>query len=275
MMHSPLRSNRSAHRASARGSVRWRAPDGEGPPALFVANGREVRRIDGTGPVLPFPGGPTASISPHGVLAVDLNSDYRMDFVLAGAGGLRFFQQKQDGTFADVTAATGLNPEVLGLNAFGAWVADIEMDGDLDIVLGVRDKGSTVLRNNSDGTFGIVQPFEGTTDLRDFAWADLDQDGDPDAAMVDARGLLRVYRNERAGRFQARPGPEGLDNVVALEAADVNGDGIVDLVAIRTDGSVRRISDKDEGQRLGSRRARSRAGAGRGSGPALRRRPGQ
>ncbi|HEX3449114.1 MAG TPA: CRTAC1 family protein, partial [Isosphaeraceae bacterium] len=233
--------------ASASAQGVFLLPDGEGTPALFVANGREVRRTDGTGPVLPFPGGPTATISPHGVLAVDLNSDFRIDLVLAGAGGLRFFQQKPDGTFADVTAATGLSPEVLGLNAFGAWVADIEMDGDLDIVLGVRDKGSTVLRNNNDGTFGIVQPFAGTIDVRDFAWADLDQDGDPDAAMVDARGLLHVYRNERAGRFQARPGPEHLDNVGALEAADVNGDGIVDLVAVCTDGSVRRISDKDEG----------------------------
>ena len=223
------------------------APDGEGPPALFVANGREVRRIDGTGPALPFPGGPTATISPHGVLAVDLNSDYRLDLVLAGAGGLRFFQQNQDGTFADVTAATGLNPDVVGVNAYGAWMADVEMDGDLDIVLGVRDKGATVLRNNNDGTFGILPLFAGTIDVRDFAWADLDQDGDPDAAMVDARGLLHVYRNERAGNFEARPAPDGLDSIVALKAADLNSDGIVDLVALRTDGSVSRISDKDEG----------------------------
>ena len=223
------------------------APTGEGAPALFAANDREVRRIDGTGPVLPFPGGPTASISPHGVLAVDLNSDYRIDFVLAGAGGLRVFEQKQDGTFSDVTSATGLIPGVVGMNVYGAWTADIEMDGDLDIVLGVRDQNTTVLRNNNDGTFGILQPFEGTIEARDFAWADLDQDGDPDAALLDANGMIHVYRNERAGRFQAWPGPEGLSGLVALSAADLNSDGALDLVALRTDGSVCRISNTGDG----------------------------
>jgi hypothetical protein len=223
------------------------ALDGQGTPTLFVADGRMIRRIDGTGPVLQFPGGPTASIGPHGVLAVDLNSDYRLDFVLAGAGGLRVFHQKEDGTFTDATSAIGLNPDVVGLNAYGAWGADIEMDGDLDIVLGVRDQNPIVLRNNNDGTFGILRPFAGTIDVRDFVWADLDQDGDPDAALIDARGRLHVYLNERAGRFQTRPGPDGIDDIAALAAADVNSDGIVDLVALQKDGTVRRISDQGDG----------------------------
>ena len=110
---------------------------GEGPPALFVANGRRgaAGRRDGGRPAIPRR--PQAlPPSPHGVLAVDWNSDYRMDLVFAGAGGLKVFEQKEDGTFADVTAATKLDPAVLGADAFGVWAADIEMDGDLDLVLG-------------------------------------------------------------------------------------------------------------------------------------------
>ena len=38
---------------------------GEGPPALFVADGRSVRRVDGAGVVLPFPGGPRRSLHPR------------------------------------------------------------------------------------------------------------------------------------------------------------------------------------------------------------------
>ena len=67
-----------------------------------------------------------------------------------------------------------------------------------------------MLRNNGDGTFVSCRPFEGATDLRDFAWADFDGDGDPDAALLDARGGSGSISNERAGRFQSRPNPEGL-----------------------------------------------------------------
>ena len=190
---------------------------GVGPPALFVANMSEVRRVDGAGTVLPFPGRSGVPPSPHGVLAVDLNSDYRMDLVFAGAGGLKIFQQKEDGTFGDVTAATKLDPGVLDADAFGVWAADIEMDGDLDLVLGPRQGQVSVLRNNGDGTFSTFDPFEGATDLRDFAWADLDADGDPDAALLRrprrpsdllerTRGTVPAAAQSGRTRGRRRPG---------------------------------------------------------------------
>ncbi|HEV3163374.1 MAG TPA: FG-GAP-like repeat-containing protein, partial [Isosphaeraceae bacterium] len=222
---------------------------GEGLPTLFVADGRELRRADGTGAALPFPGGPEAAPpSSYGVLSLDLNSDYRMDFILAGSGGLRFYQQKTDETFVDVTAATGLDAKVLGAPTFGTWAADIEMDGDLDVVVGGREGAPSVLRNNSDGTFTVQQPFAGAADLRDFAWADLDQDGDPDAALLDAGGELRIYDNERAGHFRPRAGPKGLGKLLALTVSDVNSDGVVDLLVLRADGTVLRLSDQDQGR---------------------------
>ena len=48
---------------------------------------------------------------------------------------------------------TRRTPDARGLadtNIFGAWAADVEMDGDLDIVLGVTDDAARVLRNNRD-----------------------------------------------------------------------------------------------------------------------------
>lgn len=236
------------------GAARWDfvssvSLTGQGPPVLLVADGRTVRRVDESKTALPFPGGSrTMPPSPSGVLAVDWNSDYRMDLVLAGAGGVRVFQQNEDGSFADATAATKLEPGILGIDAYGVWAADIEMDGDLDLVLGARQGNVSVLRNNGDGTFGTIQPFEGMASLRDFVWADLDGDGDPDAAMLDERAGLRIYTNERAGRFVPRPGPESLGTVAGLANADMNSDGVIDLVALRPDGALLRISDKNEGQ---------------------------
>ena len=131
-----------------------------GPAVPLEADGRELRKADGSGAIAAFPGGPSATPpSPRGVAVADWNSDYRLDLVLAGAGGVRFLRQKEDGSFEDVTAATGLGPEVLGVDAFGVWAADIELDGDLDFVVGVRAGPTIVLRNNGDGTFEAIPPF--------------------------------------------------------------------------------------------------------------------
>src|SRR5581483_506463 len=80
---------------------------GKDTPGVFVGNAREVRRADAPGPAFAFPSGAKAvPPTPSGILAVDWNNDHATDFLLAGAGGLRFYQQKPDGTFADVTDRT-------------------------------------------------------------------------------------------------------------------------------------------------------------------------
>jgi hypothetical protein len=130
----------------------------------------------------------------------------------------------------------------------GAWAADIEADGDLDIVLGSTDTLPTVLRNNGDGTFLEIHPFNGITGLRGFAWADLDADGDPDAALIDGAGKLHVFSNERQGQFRERDLPGNLTSVGAISVADINSDGVLDLLVVQSDGSIIRLSDKNEGQ---------------------------
>jgi tetratricopeptide (TPR) repeat protein len=222
---------------------------GEGNPAVFAADARQVRRIDAAGFAQPFPSGAKAvAPSAHGVLPLDWDNDQRTDLLLAGAGGLRFWQQKADGSFADVTAKTGLPADVLGGDYFGAWAADVDADGDLDVVLAPRAGPPLVLRNNGDGTFKVLKPFAGVEAVRAFAWADLDNDGASDAAFLDAQGQLHVFANERAGVFRARPAPGELGRVVALTAADVDGDSVFDLALLRADGALLRLSDRNRGQ---------------------------
>lgn len=221
---------------------------GDDPPALFAASGVAVGRMDRDGPALPFPGGPAGSPpTPDGLLAVDWDSDYRMDLVLAGAGGVRLFRQGDDGTFSELAEPAALPPDVRAAPASGAWAADIDSDGDLDLVVGAAEGPPAVLRNSGNNTFDAVYPFEGASDLRGFVWADLDQDGLPDAGLLDRRGTLRVFTNERSGRFRERPMPEGLGAVAALTVADLDSDGIVDLIALRDDGTILRASDEGEG----------------------------
>ncbi|HEY1859262.1 MAG TPA: FG-GAP-like repeat-containing protein [Gemmataceae bacterium] len=218
-------------------------------PVLFVANAHAVRQAVGDYPALPFPGGAGGMApSPSGVLAVDWNNDYRTGLLFAGAGGLRLFRQNEDGQFLDVDGKTKLDAETLGADYFGAWAADIEMDGDLDFIVAPRAGAPFVLRNNGDGTFQVVKCFSGVEGARAFVWADFDNDGAPDAAFLDAKGQLHVFANERAGIFRKWPTPDGLGKCLALAAADVTDDGVFDLLVLRDDGAVLRLSDKEKGK---------------------------
>jgi Tfp pilus assembly protein PilF len=221
--------------------------DGEGAPSLIEANGHEVRL--GGGATYTFPGGPSAvAPSPEGIASADLNYDFKTDLVLAGAGGIRLLRQDNPKAFTDVTTQTKLPASVISRGYTGAWVADIEADGDLDIVLGVAQGSPTLLRNNGDDTFTEAHPFSGVSGLRGFVWADIDADGDPDAALIDGAGRIRVFSNERAGQFSERPWTQDSPPARAINVADINNDGVLDLLVVQADGIIARFSDQDEGK---------------------------
>src|SRR5260221_11895013 len=121
------------------------------------------------------------------------------------------------------------------------------MDGDLDVILARRVGPPLMLRNNGDGTFTAVEvkEFVAIDGARAFVWADLDNDGAPDAVFLDATGKLHVFANDRSGHFSPWPLPDKLGPFIALAAADVNGDGVLDLIALRADGALVRISDQN------------------------------
>jgi tetratricopeptide (TPR) repeat protein len=219
--------------------------NGEDAATVLVANGREVRLMNGA--TLPFPGGAKAvPPAPHGVLAVDFNYDFKNDLVLAGAAGVRLFKQDAPNKFTDVTAQTKLPAALTNATYGGAWAADVEADGDMDIVLGGEGQ-TVVLRNNGDGTFQEIKPFEGAASADNFIWADIDADGDADAALLGERGL-QVYANERGSQFRPRAMPAKASTVKAISVADVNNDSVLDLLLLQPDGTIRRLSNKAEGQ---------------------------
>ena len=217
---------------------------GSGAPVVATATASEVRIAGGA--TLPFPGGANNTApSPDGVLAIDFSYDFKTDLVLAGAGGVRLFRQDSPASFVDVTAETRLPAALVNAGSSGAWAADIEADGDLDVVLGVSD--ATVLRNNGDGTFTDVQPFADVSGATDFAWADLDADGDPDASLIDSAGVLHVFSNERQGQFSERALTAQIGRARAIDVADFGGNGVLGLVIVQQDGAIGYLADKDHG----------------------------
>jgi Tfp pilus assembly protein PilF len=222
------------------------ALDGEGTPAVIMANGHEVRMLEGA--VLRFPGGPSAQPpSQDGIVGLDFDDDFKMDLAFAGAGGLSLFRQDDAGAFTDVTARMGLPDAVTAAPYTGVWAADVDLEGDLDLVLGTSEAAPLILRNNADGTFTVLHLFDGVVGLRAFAWGDVDADGAPDAILLDATGRVHVYANQRAGQFQAREMPQELGTVLAMAVADVNSDSLFDLIALQADGTIQRLWRTAEG----------------------------
>jgi hypothetical protein len=233
---------------STAGDGSWAGPvwlTGEGTPAIVVAGTRGVRV--GAGPAAPFPLGATAGPGPDSVVAADLNYDFRTDLTLAGGGGLALLRQQEEGGFADVTAAAKLPAAFVARPLHGAWPADVDTDGDLDLVVAAVDGAPALLRNNGDGTFEVRPVFGGVERMRGFAWADLDGEGVPDAVVVDAQGGMRVFLNLRGGLFRERPLPAGVPRVAAVVAADVNGDGTFDAVGVTPSGAIVRLSQSANG----------------------------
>jgi tetratricopeptide (TPR) repeat protein len=179
------------------------------------------------------------------IAPLDWNHDFRTDLALCSSSGVVLRLQSDDGTFNDVTAGAS-GGTVPTYDCAGAWPADVEMDGDLDLVVGVREGAPVVLRNNGNVTWQVQQPFAGTFNVRAFAWADLDRDADPDAAFVDATGALHIYINRQAGAFARVADLSGPGNVAAATVADLDADGVIDVVTLDTLGVVRLTSRPGE-----------------------------
>jgi cytochrome c-type biogenesis protein CcmH/NrfG len=221
--------------------------NGQGAPTVVAANAREVRLASGAS--FPFPGGARAiPPTPEGILPLDFNYDFKTDLALAGAGGVRLMRQDSPAHFTDVTARTGLPAPVVNAAYSGAWAADIDSDGDLDIILGQTAGLPTVLRNNGDGTFAVIHPFANVSGIRQLVWADFNRDGIPDAAILDGSGHLHIFFNQRGGSFREQAIPAAFTSAQAIAAADANRDGVLDLVAVLPNGTLDRLSCKDDGK---------------------------
>lgn len=227
---------------SANGPALWAgalALDDSGQFRIVEADSTAVKIRDGARLEFAGPGAPGR----NSVLAADLNYDFKSDIVLANAAGIRIYLQRTPSQFEDISSRSKIPPDVLKGNYTGAWAFDIDLDGDLDIILGVEHGQPLVLRNNGDSTFTVIRPFPAINGLIAMASADLDGDGTAHIAMLDASGHLHVLMNQRFGVYRERPLPDGMKRTnIAVVSADVNGDGTPDVVVLGEDGAVTRLS---------------------------------
>jgi Tfp pilus assembly protein PilF/peroxiredoxin len=199
------------------------------------------------------------SMGHHGVSAGDADGDGRDDLFVAQPAGLpdRLFRNKGDGTFEDVTEQAGLM--VLDETS-QALFADVDNDGDQDLILVVTGSGLLLFRNDGKGHFSLDPDafhlkLAGTP--MSIAMADYDRDGFLDiylcnysyfiGASEDKGGSPNPYHdaqngppnlllhNEGGKRFVDATAGSGLDQAndrfsFAAAWADYDEDGWPDLL---------------------------------------------
>ena len=140
------------------------------------------------------------------LLQADYNNDGCLD-ILVLRGGWEFPQRMSllrnncDGTFTDVTTASGLSTPTQTQTA--VW-ADIDNDGFLDLFVGNESGPSHLFRNKGDGTFEDISHAAGidrSAYTKAVVAADYDNDGYVDFYVSNLNGDNFLYHNNHNGTF--------------------------------------------------------------------------
>ncbi|KAH8075005.1 hypothetical protein JL721_989 [Aureococcus anophagefferens] len=182
----------------------------------------------------------------------DLDDDGDLDLVVGEQyGSLFYYENVGSAASPSYAAVTGAANPFDGIDAYSSSspaLADLDSDGDLDLVVGEPDSGGVLNYFEIVGSAtspdyapvtGAVSPFDGI----DVGWskpalADLDGDGDLDLVVGEQYGSLFYYENvgSAASPAEAVTGAanpfDGIDVgwVSTPALVDLDGDGDLDLV---------------------------------------------
>lgn len=120
-------------------------------------------------------------------------------------------------------------------------VADLDQDGDLDIITAMEFRENLILWNDGSGQFSVDQnrrlPKADTNspqagqDSEDIAVADFDNDGDLDLLFVSEDSQLHeLLSNDGTGKFTFVNFQFPTSTANALVVGDINGDSLPDVI---------------------------------------------
>lgn len=249
--------------------------DGDGDADIYVANGpgtpnslfRNLFRETGQvrfEDVAPAAGASLTAQDSQGICYGDIDNDRDLDLFVTGYKDNRLLENQGDGTFADITAASGTESE--GKTSTSCAMGDVNGDGLLDILVAnafdlksirifsepfTRHEHNQLLVNAGGNVFVDQSAASGLRDLAGLAvpgsaltsWAasliDIDMDGDLDAVIAQDQhdapnpaGYPRVFKNDGTGHFTDETLNLGLNrngDWRSLAFGDINCDGRFDM----------------------------------------------
>jgi hypothetical protein len=196
-----------------------------------------------------------AGVPATGLAAGDFDGDAFPDlFVTNAFAPARLFRNRGDGTFEDVTAASGIAAPP---NARSAAFADVDADGDLDLFVAITGdywsqmpdpafdandgRENFLYLNDGKGRFTDATAAWGLAGMTRWTlsslFQDYDQDGREDILVTNDFGLKNLYRNA-GGRFEDVAKKTGtLSRAYGMSGtwADFDGDGRPDIYATGSD----------------------------------------
>jgi hypothetical protein len=179
--------------------------------------------------------------NPAGVGIGDLNGDGLLDIVLGkGRHGPLFNRVLiNNGKGGFLASNLGSAPD----RTYSAALADLDGDGDLDIVVSNDEPDRKLIyKNDGKGHFTVSGTFgDPAWSTRYVTLADLNGDGRPDIVAANRGGGPShptpsfVCFNDRKGNFAScQPLPS--ESATSIVAADLDGDGAIDLFVPHRDG---------------------------------------
>ena len=172
----------------------------------------------------------------------------------------RLLRNNHDGTFSDVTAASGIGREFGP--ALGVSTADFNGDGWIDVYMANDGQPNQLWINQRNGTFRNTGLLSGTAlsahgkakagmgvDAGDF-----DNDGDEDLFVTNLTGEGNdLYVNDGSGLFEEQSARSGLGGAsrgytgFGTAWFDIDNDGLLDTLtvngAVQTIEALRRVND--------------------------------
>jgi hypothetical protein len=167
-----------------------------------------------------------------GVTAGDIDGDGLCDLYFCNLEGAnRFFRNIGGMRFEDITSAASVGCS--GQASTGAVLADVDGDGDLDLMVNGLGAGTRLFLNDGHGKFvektdsGLVRD----SGARSLALADIDGDGDLDVYIANYRrttardGAERVTMTRRGSSFEV---PVALRDRFTVEVTDRGGPMVIE-----------------------------------------------